>query len=172
MPGLIFVKWCLACVSERAIWGSSRWSGLYQDSPRGRTSGLARGAHNTLALFTMLIGAHVKHKFMLKAQMLSNSRMRYGADRSYLPVPDDQTARRTIMLISIFDVLSAAFFLPRLLVSSRVCRPIISFLLHLCSVFSSKALEGLTFMLWELKFRKIWKRWIVREKRARGFLLQ
>lgn len=72
---------------------------------RPRNPGPARGAHKTLALFTMLIGTHVKHKFMLKAKMLSSSRMRYGADRSCLPVPDDQAPapKRMIMPISIFD---------------------------------------------------------------------
>lgn len=61
----------------------SRWGRL-------RVPGLARGSHKTPALFTMLIGAHVKHKFMLKAEMLSSSQMRSGADRSCLPVPNDQ----------------------------------------------------------------------------------
>lgn len=37
----------------------------------------------------MLIGAHVKHKFMLKAEMLSSSRARYAADSSCLRVPVD-----------------------------------------------------------------------------------
>lgn len=93
-------------------------SDLYQIPPRappGSRGGPLAGAHKTLALFTMLIGTHVKHKFMLKAKMLSSSRMRYGADRSCLPVPDDQAhigprgaSRRTIMLISIFDVWSTA----------------------------------------------------------------
>lgn len=59
-------------------------------SGRLRVPELARGSHKTPALFTMLIGAHVKHKFMLKAEMLSSSQMRSGADRSCLPVPDDQ----------------------------------------------------------------------------------
>lgn len=47
---------------------------------------------NSLVLFTMLIGAHVKHKFMLKAEMriglagLRGARKLHGADRSLLPL--------------------------------------------------------------------------------------
>jgi len=86
--------------------------------PPPRILGLARGAYKTAALFTMLIGAHVKHKFMLKAEMLSSSRMRYGADRSYLPVSDDQTLAR---YFETHDNVDATFFLPRSFVSSRIC---------------------------------------------------
>lgn len=89
-----------------------RGRALPPSPPRGSRGSLAAAPIKLPALFTMLIGAHVKHKFMLKAEMLSSSRMRYGADRSCLPVPGRSgigpEVFREIMPISIFDVLSAA----------------------------------------------------------------